>query len=374
MTTAGFATFLLMYCVQPLLPQFTREFGVSAATASLSLSLTTALLGVAMLVASFASDLVGRRPLMVASMLLAGGVTLVSAFAPGWPSFLATRAAVGIAFGGIPALAMAYLGEELDRGALGPAMGLYVAATGIGGMTSRLLTAALTDLVSWRFALATVGVLGVIAGLFFWRMLPPSRRATGTGAHTRADFGAIPRHLSDGVLRRLFALGFAALGTIVALYNYIGFRLIESPYHLSQTTVGSIFLLYLLGVGVSGWSGHLAERIGRARLLRACIALMVAGAVVTLARPLPLVVLGVALVTAGFFGVHSVSSGWVAVHAHHGRAQATSLYLLFYYLGSSVLGWLGGVVWIAAGWVGVTVLLCAVMMTALALTRGLRHT
>ena len=66
---AGFSTFGLLYTVQPLLPEFSRHFGVSAAGSAMSLSLTTGTLAVAMLLAGLLSDAVGRRPLMIVALL-----------------------------------------------------------------------------------------------------------------------------------------------------------------------------------------------------------------------------------------------------------------------------------------------------------------
>jgi YNFM family putative membrane transporter len=367
MLCAGFATFSLMYCVQPLLPEFAREFGLGAATASLALSLTTGCMGVAMLVLGAASERMGRRPLMIGSMLLAGTLTLASALAPGWGAFLASRALVGVAFAGLPALAMAYLGEEMDPASLPVAMGLYIGGTGVGGMTGRLLTAVLTDLVSWRFAVGAVGVLGLMAALVFWRALPPSRRFVPSAGGTRAGLRAFAAHLRDGTMLRLFAVGFAVLGALVAVYNYATFRLMAPPYRLSQTVVGLVFLLYLAGVGSSGWTGHLLGRVGRRPLLRWSLVLMLAGAAVTLARPLAVVIVGIALLTVGFFAAQSVASGWVAAHARQGRAQGTSLYLCFYYLGSSIAGWAAGHAWEGAGWVGVVAFVTALVAAALLL-------
>ena len=58
---AGIATFGLLYCVQPLMPEFSKDFGVNAAGAALSLSVTTGVLAVAMLLAGAVSDAVGRK-------------------------------------------------------------------------------------------------------------------------------------------------------------------------------------------------------------------------------------------------------------------------------------------------------------------------
>lgn len=371
MLCAGFATFALMYCVQPLLPEFARDFRIDAATASLALSLTTGFMGLAMLVVSVVSESLGRRGLMIGSMLLAAVLTVASAFAPSWPLLLVARALVGVAFAGVPALAMAYLGEEMRPGALGLAMGLYVGGSGIGGMTGRLLTAMLTDLVSWRFAIGAIGVLGLVSALLFWRTLPPSRRFVSAPPSARAGLAAFARHLRDGTMLRLFAVGFAVLGAFVAIYNYAGFRLMAPPYGLSQTHVGLIFLLYLAGVGSSGWTGHLMGRIGRATLLRASMGTMIVGALVTLSASLPLIIVGIALTTVGFFGAQSVASSWVALRARHGKAQGTSLYLFFYYLGSSLAGWAGGLFLTDAGWAGVVGFVVALLGAVLLLAWSL---
>lgn len=368
MLCAGFATFALLYCVQPLLPEFARDFSIDAATSTLALSLTTGFMGLAMLGISVVSETRGRRSLMIASMLFAAGLTVASAFVRSWPVFLVMRALIGIGFAGLPSLAMAYLGEEMHVGALAVAMGLYVGGTGIGGMTGRLLTAFLTDLVSWRFAVVTIGLLGVLAALVFWQLLPPSRRFVPVATSGLTTSGGFADHMRDGTMLRLYATGFAVLGVFVVLYNDVTFRLMGAPYRLSQSEVGLIFLLYLAGVGSSGWIGHLLGRLQRAALLRACLIVMILGALVTLAHPLGIVIVGIALVTVGFFGAHAIASGWVTVHARRGRAQATALYLCFYYLGSSIAGWAGGVAWDVAAWTGAVVLIAVLSCMALLFT------
>jgi YNFM family putative membrane transporter len=130
---AGFATFSL-YCVQPLLPAFVREFHVGAASSSLSLSLSTGMLAVSILCAGALSGRVGRRGPMFASMTLAALFNLLAAVAPSWHLLLAWRALEGFALGGVPAVAMAYLAEEIAPEGLGLSMGLYVGGTAFGGM------------------------------------------------------------------------------------------------------------------------------------------------------------------------------------------------------------------------------------------------
>ncbi|HET7564147.1 MAG TPA: MFS transporter, partial [Gemmatimonadaceae bacterium] len=365
------STFALLYCLQPLMPVFSRDFHVGAAPSSLSLSVTTGVLAVAVLVTGSLSEAWGRKPMMVVSLFASAALTIMSALVTGWHGLLAVRAVEGLTFAGLPALAMAYLSEEMHAGSIGLAMGLYISGTGLGGMGGRLLAAALTDVASWRVALFTIGVLGVVAAVMFWRSLPPSAHFHRRALAWRTLFGSFAAHLRDARLVLLFVEGFLVMGGFVTIYNYISYRLVAPPYDLSQTLVGSIFLVYLVGTVSSTWIGDLAGRKGRDRVLLATIAIMLGGVVVTLAHPLAIVILGLAVVTFGFFGAHSVASSWVGLRAQHGRAQASALYLFFYYLGSSIAGWAGGIFWSAWGWWGVAGFVGALLVIALLVALGL---
>lgn len=80
----------------------------------------------------------------------------------------------GFALAGVPAVAMAYLAEEVDRGSLGRAMGLFIAGNSIGGLTGRIAADALADHGGWRVALAGVGALSVTCAVVFALILPRS--------------------------------------------------------------------------------------------------------------------------------------------------------------------------------------------------------
>lgn len=131
---AGFNTFAILYCVQPLMEEFTREFHVTPTAASLSLSLTTMLLAASMLVFGSLSEVWGRKPIMAVSMLAASVLCLASAFSPNFHTLLVLRTIQGIALAGLPSIAMAYLGEEIETGILGSAMGLYISGNAIGAV------------------------------------------------------------------------------------------------------------------------------------------------------------------------------------------------------------------------------------------------
>ena len=288
---AGFATFSLLYCVQPLLPVFARDFRVGPAESSLALSLATSALAVSILCAAAVSEAFGRRGLMFVSMATAAVLNAAAALAPGWTALLACRAAEGLALGGVPAVAMAYLAEEIEPKALGAAMGVYVGGTALGGMSGRLVTGVLTDLWGWRAALGGIGAAGLLAALGFLALLPPSRnfaprRGLGAGYHVRAWLG----HLGEPAMLLLYAVGFLAMGAFVAVYNYAGFRLTRPPFALSQTELGFIFTAYLFGVAASWAAGRLGGRFGRAGVMAAALITAAAGAALTLAPSLPAVI------------------------------------------------------------------------------------
>lgn len=351
--SAGFSTFALLYCVQPLLPVFSREFGISAAESSLSLSLTTGMLAASVLIAGALSEAWGRKSVMVVSLFAAAILTVFCAIVPGWHSLLLVRALEGVAFSGLPAVAMAYLSEEMEYRSVGLAMGLYIGGSGLGGMTGRFLTGYVTDLASWRVALAAIGLFGIFAALIFWRTLPPSRHFEARPFALRQLRESYLDHLRDTGLPWLFVEGFLLMGSFVTTYNYIGYRLLAPPYVLSQTEVGAIFGVYLFGTGSSAWVGNLASRLGRRKVFWATIAIMFTGLLLTLLSPLPIIITGIALLTVGYFGAHSIASSWVGLRARHSKAQASALYLFFYYVGSSIVGYCGGLFWGAAGWNGV---------------------
>jgi YNFM family putative membrane transporter len=362
---AGFSTFAILYCVQPLLPEFSREFHISAAVSSLSLSLSTGLLAVAMLLAGSLSEVWGRKPVMIASLLASAVLTLLSAAAPNWPSLLLVRMAIGITLSGLPAVAMAYVTEEVEPKSIGLAMGLFIGGNAIGGMAGRIISGVLTDLGSWRLAIGLIGALGLAAALAAWRSLPASAHFQPRQADLRDLLRSLAEHLRDPGLCGLFAEAFLLMGGFVTMYNYLGYRLTEPPYSLSQTAIGAIFAAYLIGTLSSAWIGELAGRLGRQRVLWAMIAIMLAGVALTLFNSLALILCGIVAVTFGFFGAHSIASSWVGSRAIHAKAQASALYLFCYYAGSSAMGTLGGVFWTSQGWPGVAGLVAALLLAAI---------
>ena len=363
---SGYAVFSQIYCTQPLLPVLAEHFHVDAATSSLALSLTTGLLALSIFLAGALSESIDRKSLMFGSLILAGALELAAAFAPSWPVLLGLRALEGLALGGAPAVAMAYLGEEIEPAGLGAAMGLYIGGNALGGMAGRVVSGLVADLFDWRVALAVIGGLGLVAALGFFLLLPASRNFTPRPPRpVAAHLAAWGRHLANPALAAVFAVGFLAMGGFVTTYNYVGFRLADPPFDLGQAAVGAIFVVYLFGMVASPLAGRAADRFGRVPVIAAGTALSLLGLAVTLPASLLAVIVGIALLTTGFFTAHTAASGWIGLLARGDLGHASALYLLAYYLGSSIAGSLGGFAWTHGGWIAVAAFVGTMHLAAL---------
>lgn len=374
---AGLATFMLLYSTQALLPELVAEFGVSSTQSTLSLSLTTLGLGLALLVIGPWSDARGRTRFVHLSLAASGLVALAAAVAPTWEALLALRLLEGVALAGLPAVATAYLREELDPSTHARAAGLYIGGTALGGMAGRLLSGAVGELAGWRWALAATALAGLACALVVRLALPPSRRFVPAPSGPRAAWRMSRRAAADPALLALYLIGACSVGALVAVFNALGFRLAGAPFHLGLGAASLVFLVYPVGTVSAMLFGRLADRFGRRAVVPLGCALAVAGTVLTLPDRLPLVVAGLALLTAGFFAVHGVASSWVPARAYAGgvaTGQAASFYLFSYYLGSSVFGSAAGGAWGYAGWPGVVGLAVVLLAVTGAAALFLRRT
>ena len=367
MFAAGFSSFALLYCTQPLMPEFSREFGVSPAASSLTVSLTTGALAFMIVVAGSLSEIYGRKRVMSLSMAASAALTLIGAAATSFDQLLLVRLLVGVALSGVPSVALAYLGEEIATRSIGLAIGLFISGSAFGGMVGRVTCATLSDLGGWRLGLGVIGGAGVLCAAIFWYALPESRHFTPRPLRLRLMAANLAGSLTEKGLPWLYVCGFLIMGSFVTIYNYVGFRLLAPPYGFSQTQIGALFSVYLVGVAASTSTGMLADRFGRRKMLWAAIAVLLCGIELTRAHSVGLIVLGVAVVTFGFFGAHAICSSWVTRRAVIAKAQAASLYLFCYYMGSSIVGSLSGMAFQRGGWSSVADLQTVLQLVALAI-------
>lgn len=379
---AGLATFTVLYSTQAILPYFARSYGISPSQASLSMSLATAGLGCGLLVAAPLSDKLGRTNLILFSLFAAAIIGVVVAVIPNWELFLVARFIQGVTLAGLPATAAVYLREELHVSYVGAATGVYVFGTTLGGLAGRVVSSGLIELTeflalpNWgwisfqdeHFAMLGTALLALGCALVCQRLLPASRRF----APNPHSFRQLPRNFvrafTDPVLVGLYLMAALSMGTFVGIFNSMGFRLEAAPYYFSIGLIGLLYFVYPIGGVASAWAGRASDLVGMRKVMPLGVVVMLLAIFVLAGEHIALVILGLILLSAGFFSVHSVASAWVAARASLGirlPAQSAAMYMLFYYAGSSLSGNLTPYSFELAGWTGVTVLTSTLVGAAL---------
>ncbi|WNK19406.1 MFS transporter [Halomonas piscis] len=350
----SFLVFINLYVPQPLLPELHRTYGVSTLAVSFVMSAATLSLAFALVVFGPLSDAIGREGIMRYSLLVAGVGSIVLAFAPSFSALLALRLLQGFVLGGLPAVAIAWMADTFDKRALAGAVGLYIAANSLGGISGRVVGGLVADLGGASAAFIAVGVMTLAGTAVFWRLLPRSRTFVAQPFHLKTAAVDLCQHLRTPVLLGAYLLGGINFMVFINQYSYITFRLAQAPYSLAASSLGLLFLTYLSGTVGSTLSGRLAGRFSPARCMMAGVALLCVGTAVTRADALTLVILGLTVNAFGFFLTHSLASAWVGRNAQRARGSASALYLVFYYTGASLGGFWLEPFWLWDGWAGVT--------------------
>ncbi|MEU0514015.1 MFS transporter [Amycolatopsis sp. NPDC006125] len=347
---AGISSFALLYAPQPVLPQLAAQYQLDPGSASLAVSVATGALAIAVLPIAALSEIVGRRPIIVVSVTLSVVLGLLMPFAPSYPVLLALRALQGIAIAGFPGVASAYLVEQLGKTGVAAAVGAMIAGNTVGGMVGRLSAGFSAEALGWHGALAVVAGVALVCSAITVLSLPAGARPSGSGLRLRDVLTGVGTALRRPVLLAQYGVALLAMGAFVAMYNAAGFRL-TGELGLSPAVASLVFLAYAVGSVSSSNAGRLVARFGRPRAVLGGLAVMATGILLTLPDSLPLVVLGFVVLTGGFFAAHAVANGWAAAEAPEGaRGQASGMYTLAYYLGSSVGGTAGSVVFGRFGW------------------------
>lgn len=349
--TAGLAAFNTLYSTQAMLPRLSSSLEITPTVSALTVSATTGALALCVVPASILSERFGRRRVMIISLLATMLLSVLLPFAPSAAWLIIGRGLQGVLIAGVPAVVMTLLSEELSPKALPKAMGMYIAGTTLGGLSGRLIPAGVLEFASWHWALAANIVFASTCAVITLLVLPRQRRFQPKALGFRREAEAMINHWKNPRLAGLFIIAGLAMGGFVSLYNYVGFVLIHD-YGLSEALVGAVFVLYLAGTWSSARAGVWTGRFGPGITLLLGSIAMTASLAVSLVPNLVVLIAALLVFTASFFVVHSTASSWVGHTATEHRAEASSMYVACYYLGSSVFGWLSGYVFDGFDWPG----------------------
>ena len=350
---ASLFIFANIYAVQPLLPVFVSDFGVSVSTSSLSLSLTIIGLIAGLIILGFFSDRNGRRSYIIWSLLGSALPFFILPFVESFTVFLILRLIQGFALAGVPAAALAYISEEIDRKNIAYATALYISSNALGGMIGRVLTGFLTDAFSWQLTFFAFGVTGIL-------LLPTSHHFEASELSFSKDIEGFLFHLKNPALLVVFGLGAILQISFTGVWTYLPFHLEAPPFSMSLQAISYLFFAYGIGVIGSPLAGRAAEAFGLRRVRLVGVFVFTAGVLMTLGTELWMVAVGLCITCLGFFTAHSLTAASVGQQATHHKGSASSLYLVSYYIGVAAGSSLLSPIWTRFGW-NVLIILCAAM-------------
>jgi YNFM family putative membrane transporter len=346
---AAAAMFTAMYSTQAILPELGREFSVTPSQTGLTVSVVIGALAVGAWFWGPLSDRIGRR----ASLVLSSAVLVVPsvglALAPSFGVLLSLRVAQGLCMPGLLTVGVPYVTEAFTQRIGTRAMGLYVSSLVVGGLVGRVGVALLTTLIGWRGALALVAALPLGATLVMRRSLPPEPAAPSTAGLSLRTLRAT---LANRTLVVATLTGSAMFFSFMGIFSYIDFRLERPPFSLSPAVIGLVFLLWAMGA-VGPLAGRLAGRHGWRAVALAGLLCAASGLTLSLASSLPVVVLGLALVTLGNFSAVTAAQLGVAGATDRDRGLASAMYFSSYYLAGALGAYVPGLAWQSWHWNGV---------------------
>jgi len=372
MLIGSIVTFSSMFGPQPLIKTFADQYGISASAASCCISLTTFALGLGLVFIAIPSNRYGRKVVMGVSLLLTSILSILSACFHNFYFFLAARFIEGFSIAGYPSIAITYLNEEFSGDSIGSVIGAYVGGNAIGGLLGRVVIGSLGDLFSWHVALITLGVINLVLSIWFWKLLPESHNFE-VKEHMSIKHWAynILGCFRNEKLICIYGIGFLLMGVYVALLDYIGYPLTKAPYNMSQTVLGFIFVVNLIGTFSSVWFWKLTDKICRSNVQLLAVVCLSLGAFLTLLPNLIFKILGLTIFVFGYFGGQAVASSWIGLLSPTKyKAQASSFYMMFYYIGSSIVAYTGGYFLQSWDWVGfISYLLILLAITVFVIVR-----
>jgi predicted MFS family arabinose efflux permease len=354
-----------LYYAQPLLHTIARAFSVSDSTAGLLVTCSQIgyAVGLAFLVPL--GDLLERRRLIVAMLLVCGLGQAVAAAAPGFGVFALAVGVVGVssAVAQIIVPMSSSLAADHERGRV---VGAVMSGLLIGILAARTASGILAGLLGWRavFVIAT-GVMVVLAATLRWALpkVPPTESLP-----YRSLLRSVVRLVAqEPLLRQRMALGAAVMGCFSALWTSIAFLLSGPPYNYGNTAIGLFGLAGIAGAAIAPVAGRMADRgNGKLATSAALLILLASWGLLLLGHhSVVLLVAGIVALDLGAQSVHiSNQSAIYGLHAD-ARSRITTAYMLAYFAGAAAMSAAASVIYGSDGWTGVCVLGAAVAAAGL---------
>ncbi|ENE4762091.1 MFS transporter [Vibrio parahaemolyticus] len=365
----SFLVFSNLYLLQPMLPTFATLFSISETQVNWLFAASTLALSFSLVPMAVLSESIGRKPVMMVGLFSIPAISALMLLGDSFIFLVACRALIGIALAAFAAVAVAYMAEELDKHAFSMAIGTYIAANSLGGIAGRISGGLLADNFSVDVAIEVMMVVTLIGVICVHYLLPKQRNFTPSSSSLRHQNRAIIGHFRNQRVWFAMLIGGLNFALFVNLYSVMGFRLVSAPHNVPVGLASLIFICYLGGTFSSRCAGHWSKRYSSILGMFLGAVVSMAGMWIAAFESLAAMLIGLLLISFGAFFTHTLAYGWVGQNATQAKATATALYLMHYYVGGSLGGFLLLYCWQHGGWSTVLLggsVLYAVMFAAIA--------
>ncbi|OCH46025.1 MFS transporter [Aliivibrio fischeri] len=346
----SFIVFCNLYLFQPMLPVLAEHFSVSATKINWLLAAGTFTLAFMLLPWAIVSDFIGRRNVMLLSLFLLPAIGLLSLFTNNLTVLIVSRAIMGMALAGFTAVAVVYMAEAFTAKAFSYAIGAYISANSLGGISGRLFGGVIMDHFDWQTAVIFMASVSFIGAMLVAFVLPKESKVHEDKMELSAYYRVIVQHLRNRRLFLAMVIGGVNFALFVNLYSVTGFRLIAEPYSLPLSVTSMIFLCYLSGTVSSRLVGLWSQRFSSVFGMFVGTLISLIGMLITTSDSLVIIVVGLNVLSFGAFFTHSLAYGWVSQQAETAKSTATALYLVHYYVSGSLGGFYLMYCWQHGGW------------------------
>ena len=346
----SFVVFCNLYLFQPMLPHMAELFSVTETQVNWLFAATTLVLSISLVPWAVASESIGRKQVMLIGLFSMPLISIGMLLLPSLTGLVVLRAMIGIAIAAFASVAVAYMAEELSSSAFNQAIGGYIAANSLGGISGRVIGGVITEVFGWEQAVITMAIITFFGALLVMTFLPKQKHFTPQYGLLRYHNRAVIKHLKNKTIVLAMLIGGVNFALFVNLYSVMGFRLVEAPHSLPIGLASLIFLCYLPGTISSKltaiWSRHYSPIKG----IMIGTLVSFSGMAIAYFDSISLMVLGLCLISFGAFFTHTLAYSWVSQKATNAKATATALYLVHYYIGGSLGGFLLIYCWQHGGW------------------------
>ncbi|WP_050923404.1 MFS transporter [Vibrio harveyi] len=369
----SFLVFSNLYLLQPMLPSFAAHFQISETQVNWLFAATTLALSFSLVPMAVLSESIGRKPVMMFGLFSIPAISALMLLGDSFLFLVVCRALIGVALAAFAAVAVAYMAEELDKHAFSMAIGTYIAANSLGGIAGRISGGLLADNFSIDVAIEVMMLFTLIGVVSVHYLQPKQKNFTPSSSSLRHHNKAIIGHFKNQRVWFAMLIGGLNFALFVNLYSVMGFRLVSAPHNVPVGLASLIFVCYLGGTFSSRCAGHWSKRFSPILGMFLGSIVSMAGMWIAVIESIPAMLTGLLLISFGAFFTHTLAYGWVGQNATQAKATATALYLVHYYIGGSLGGFLLLYCWQNGGWSSVLIGGSALYIAMFAAITFLKH-